>query len=234
MSYTFSGEGPGVQTPDGCSVSLYRDLPYMGELEEVIDQFRPGDAVLELGCGTGRLCALIAELGCETAGVDESPEMLACLPTQVRGVRAKIEDLALGQTFDTVLLASHLINHPDAQIRETFVRAARRHLGVGGRFLVQRHSVDWLESVEVGQVGRAGRCTVGVEAVVREVDAIHLTLRYGLDGRTWRQSFTTTSLREPDIEALLLRCGFVGMRWHGSQKLWVEAVACPCEPVVAT
>lgn len=115
MRHSFTGEGPGAQTPDGCSVVLYRDLPYMGELEEVIDQFRPGMSVLELGCGTGRLCSRLVEVGCTVTGVDESSEMLACLPPQIHAVQSKVEDLDLARTYDVVLLASHLINHSDVE-----------------------------------------------------------------------------------------------------------------------
>ncbi len=55
MRHAFSGAGPGVQTRDGCSVELYRELPYLGELDEILDELPPGATVLELGCGTGRL-----------------------------------------------------------------------------------------------------------------------------------------------------------------------------------
>jgi SAM-dependent methyltransferase len=225
MRYAFSGEGPGTQTPDGCSVSLYRALPYLGELEEVIDQFEPGMSVLELGCGTGRLCARVMEVACDVTGVDESPAMLACLPKHVRGVQANVEDLDLGRTFDAVLLASHLINHPDTRIREAFVRTAHRHLGDAGRFLVKRHDVNWLESVEVGRVTEAGGCSVFVEAVARGAGVVHMTLRYELDGQTWRQSFATTPLGQSEIEGLLVRFGFGGFQWRGGQREWVVATA---------
>ena len=33
MNAVFTGSGPGPQTADGCSVELYRRLPYRGELE---------------------------------------------------------------------------------------------------------------------------------------------------------------------------------------------------------
>jgi len=40
MTHVFSGAGPGVQTDDGCSVELYRDLPYFGELGDILDPLR--------------------------------------------------------------------------------------------------------------------------------------------------------------------------------------------------
>lgn len=38
---------------------------------------QPGEAVLDLGCGTGHLTARIADAGAAVLGVDSSPEMIA-------------------------------------------------------------------------------------------------------------------------------------------------------------
>lgn len=225
MRHTFSGEGPGAQTPDGCSVSLYRDLPYMGELEEVIDQFQPGMSVLELGCGTGRLCSRLVEGGCSVTGVDESSEMLTCLPPQVHAVQSQVETLNLRRTYDVVLLASHLINHPDMDVREAFVRGARRHLQPGGLLVLKRHNVEWLASAQVGLAGQAHGSAVFVEAVTREPGLVHMTLRYELGGQSWRHSFATTPLSEADVETLLHRCAFRAVQWQGKQNLWAVAEA---------
>ena len=59
----FSGTGPGVQTGDGCSVELYRLLPYFGELDPVRMFLPPGVSVLELGSGTGRLTRQLLSWG---------------------------------------------------------------------------------------------------------------------------------------------------------------------------
>jgi SAM-dependent methyltransferase len=225
VNHPFSGDGPGVQTPDGCSVELYRQLPYMGELDEVIEQFTEGASVLELGCGTGRLCARLVSAGCCITGVDESADMLASLPKEVEAVQSSIEDLQLGTTFDTVLLASHLINHPSAHSRGAFARCARRHLKVGGLFILKRHSPDWLTSVQVGPAGQAQGVAMHVEAVSREAKLVHMTLRYQLSSQVWRQSFSTVSLSEAEVEELLVSAGFSEIRWQGRQRLWALAVA---------
>jgi SAM-dependent methyltransferase len=225
VSHPFSGDGPGVQTPDGCSVELYRQLPYMGELDDVIEQFPGGTSVLELGCGTGRLCARLASSGCRVTGVDESADMLALLPIGVEAVQSTIENLELNKTFDTVLLASHLINHPSAHVRGAFARCARRHLKVGGLFVLKRHSVDWLMSVQAGDVGETQGVAVHVEAVSRDAELVHMTLRYEASNQVWRQSFSTVSLSENEVEELLASAGFSAVRWQGCQRLWALAVA---------
>ena len=229
VPHAFTGTGPGAQTPDGCSVALYRALPYLGELDEVLDVFQPGMAVLELGCGTGRLCAPLLARGCNVTGVDESAEMLAALPAPVQAVHSRLQDLALPTRHDAVLLASHLINHPDAQVREDFVRCAARHLRAGGHFVLKRHNVDWLHKAAVGPAGQAGGSTLFVEAVAREADTVppvvHMRLRYELGGQAWRHTFSTVALAEAQVAELLQRHGFRDIQWRGRQRLWAVAVA---------
>ena len=225
MGRLFSGGGPGAQTPDGCSVELYGQLPYMGELDDVLAAFPAGGSVLELGCGTGRLGSRLANVGLSVTGVDESAEMLAQLPATVAAVCSPIEALALPQTFDVVLLASQLINHPSARLREAFAACARRHLRLGGLFLLQRHSPDWLATVKPGNVGSAGPLALYVQTVSREEMGVHITLRYEAPTGTWWQSFLTMPLDELQIEELLLGAGFANIRWFGEARLWASAVA---------
>ena len=68
----FSGSGPGVRTSDGCSVELYRQLPYLGELDDILGGVPAGSSVLELGCGAGRLTRPLVERGLSVTAVDNS------------------------------------------------------------------------------------------------------------------------------------------------------------------
>jgi SAM-dependent methyltransferase len=221
----FSGEGPGRQTPDGCSVDLYRRMPYLGELEDVIGLFTAGASVLELGCGTGRLCARLSLAGCAVTGVDESADMLAALPAHVRPVHSSIGDLSLNDHYDAVLLASHLINHPDPPLRLAFVQCARRHLKPGGLFVLERHDPDWLRTARPGPAGEVRDVTIHLEDVTREEPLVRMRLRYELQGQVWRHAFTAGSLSEADVEALLVEGGFAEIRWRGERRLWASATA---------
>jgi SAM-dependent methyltransferase len=224
MSTFFSGTGIGAQTSDGCSVELYRRLPYMGELGDVQGLLTKTESVLELGCGTGRLCAVLAGMGLKVTGVDESADMLRHVPSIAQTVHASIETLRLATQFDTVLLASYLINHPDDHTRRAFVQCARRHVKRSGRFLVQRHNPAWLETVQSGYSSQADGIVLCVEQVSREHGVVSMTLLYTHAGDSWRHSFSTLALTEMQVEALLRDGGFTDIRWHGSRKLWASAM----------
>jgi SAM-dependent methyltransferase len=214
-----------MQTPDGCSVDLYRQMPYLGELEDVIGLFTAGASALELGCGTGRLCGRLALAGCAVTGVDESAAMLAALPADVRPVHSSIGNLSLNERYDAVLLASHLINHPDPQLRRSFVRCARRHLRSGGLFVLERHDPDWLRTVRPGPAGEVRDVAIHVEEVTREEPLVGMKLRYELQGHVWRHAFTAALLSEADVEALLVEGGFAQIHWRGKRRLWASATA---------
>jgi len=223
MTHVSSGSGPGIQAPDGCSVEFYRQLPYLGELIDIEAELKNHSSVIELGCGTGRLCARLQELGIRATGVDESPAMLALLPPGVEGIQGSIETLDLGRRWPAVLLPSHLINHPDESVRRRFVEAAKRHIETMGSFYVKRHSTTWLSTVQDGRIGASNGVEYHAEQVSREGDLLTMTLRYVAFGQSWTQSFTTLALEKSQIQALLSSCGFGGFKWLGKQELWVAA-----------
>lgn len=71
MAHVFegAGPGPGAQTSDGCSVELYRDLPHLGELDDILDELRHGSQALDFGGGTGRLTRRLPAQGMSVTGV---------------------------------------------------------------------------------------------------------------------------------------------------------------------
>lgn len=98
---------------------------------------KAGEAILDLGCGTGDLTARIAETGARVRGIDRDPAM-------IREARTKYSvlsfDAADGHDFTTVEpvdavfsnAALHWMTQPDAVIA-----AVHRALRRGGRFVAE-------------------------------------------------------------------------------------------------
>ena len=125
---------------------------YVAELgKPVLDLLaaKPGERILDLGCGDGTLTLEIARLGCDVIGIDASEEMVEA--ARCSGVEAYLGDgAALGfvDKFDAVFSNAtlHWIRPPDA-----LISGVCRALRPGGRF--------------VGEFGGSGNVTTIIAAV---------------------------------------------------------------------
>ena len=122
---------------------------------------RPGERILDIGCGDGPLSQKIAALGVTVLGVDASAEQIAA--ARARGLDARVVDgqaLEFDTEFDAVFsnAALHWMRDPDAVID-----GAWRALKPGGRF--------------VGEMGGAGNVAKIMAALIAGLD------RRGVDGR---------------------------------------------------
>jgi trans-aconitate methyltransferase len=121
----------------------HRNASFVAELgAPLIDLLapRPGERILDLGCGHGTLTEKLVAAGAAVIGVDASAEQVAA--ARARGLEAHVADghaLAFAAEFDAVLsnAALHWMTRPDAVIDGVW-----RALKPGGRF--------------VGEMGGAG------------------------------------------------------------------------------
>ncbi len=105
---------------------------------------RPGERVLDVGCGTGAQTLPAAERAGSgsVAGIDASPEMIEVARKKAakQGLEidfrvAPIESLPFGDAEFDVVLSGFMLHHlPDDVMHEGF-REVRRVLKPGGRFL---------------------------------------------------------------------------------------------------
>jgi len=96
-------------------------------------QPRPGERILDLGCGDGVLTQKLIEIGCEVTGVDASRQMVAA--ARQRGIDARVMDghtLTFADAFDAVFsnAALHWMKEPDRVIAGVW-----RSLKKPGRFV---------------------------------------------------------------------------------------------------
>lgn len=206
-----SGEGPGPQTGDGCSVELYLRVPYYGEVELLAPAI-PGPDVLELGCAVGRMTRHLLAHGYRVTAVDNSPEMLAHVPAEATRVCANIEDLELDSRFDAVIFASCLVNTPVAE-RTALLAACYRHLKPGARLLFERYDPAWLAKAKVGPLGAMGEIEMHVDRVERATDHVDMTFRYRSGADEWLHHFTAVPLGDEQVRACLSAAGFEDVSW---------------------
>jgi trans-aconitate methyltransferase len=98
---------------------------------------RPGERVLDLGCGTGDLAAAIAELGAKVVGLDASSEMLAAARAKFPAhefVHGDAASFRFDEPFDAVFSNAALHWVPDA---EGVARSIASALRPGGRFVAE-------------------------------------------------------------------------------------------------
>ena len=99
-----------------------------------------GGAVLELGCGTGRVALRLASLGSEVWAVDVDPSLISALRAQaaargvaVRTACADVCSLDLGREFELILAPMQLVQMlGSTAARRTALERVAGHLPPGG------------------------------------------------------------------------------------------------------
>lgn len=145
---------------------------------------RPGEQILDVGCGDGVLTAKIAAAGATVTGIDSAPDMVAA--SLQHGLHARLmdaESIAFAEPFDAVFsnAALHWV-----KAAEPVIAGVWRSLKPGGRF--------------VAEFGGFGNC-----AAVRLALAVVLG-EYGLDANALSPWYFPTDL---EYRALLEKAGFV-------------------------
>lgn len=144
-------------------------------------EFRPGEAVLEIGCGAGGVLGVIHELqpAATLSGIDVEPRQVEYASAHLRELGAPDADVVAGDatelpwvdgTFDTVWMSwflEHLVD-PRRVLEE-----ARRVLKRGGRIVVcetdystfkvhpESPNYDYLEQAQYDYFERHGCATAG-------------------------------------------------------------------------
>ena len=206
--------------PDGSPVDLYLRLPSFGEAERIHELLAPGEAILEFGCGVGRVTHELIRLGHPVTAVDESAEMLV----HVRGaeaIRAQIEELDVGRRFACVLLMSNLVNVPDDGQRLAFLQTCARHVTRDGIVVIERQEPRW--EPQAGARDERGGVTFALEDVRVEPRHVSATARYEADGRTWRHPFVARLLDDKELDGELAKAGLRRSRILDERGGWVEA-----------
>ena len=229
---------------DPLLASVYDDLDpwaasddfYLGLAREI------GGAVLDLGCGTGRLACRIAAEGLEVVGADPAGGMLGVARSRpgteaVAWVQSDGQSLRLARRFDLITMTGHafqaLLSDADAL---AVLDTAVHHLKRDGQFVFETRNpakrawLSWTpdqtrEVVQTPAQGRVEACydaaavaETGAEADTGIVGiAQHCRfLDLGLDGGLERIGRSRIRFIERDhLAGLLARAGLVAGSWYG-------------------
>jgi SAM-dependent methyltransferase len=205
-----------TRAPDGSPVDAFALLP-PGPAPALIDAaLRPRSAVLELGCGAGRLLAPLAAHGHTCAGVDESPAMLDRMPTGVEAHCARIQDVDLGRTFDAVILASFLVNAPAC---DAYLATARRHVRDRGLVFVQRLDPE-LVPIAVDAASEDDGVVYAMRDVEHDGATFRATISFTIEGVEYDQRYEAEVLDDAAFELALDRADLSLIRYLDPQRTW--------------
>lgn len=128
-------------TQQSWNTTLYQDKhafvwQYGESLLELLAP-KPGERILDLGCGTGQLTEKIAQSGAKVQGIDSSPAMISQAKENYPQLQFTVADarhFQINQPFDAVFSNAvlHWIKQPDAVIS-----CIRQALKPGGRFVAE-------------------------------------------------------------------------------------------------
>src|SRR5215467_10539652 len=124
---------------------------------------KPGERILDLGCGDGVLTKKLVDLGCEVVGVDSSvPQIEAARKLGLNAFAISGEDLPYKEEFDAVFSNAvlHWIKRADLMIAGVY-----RSLRPGGRFVAECGGYGCVQKIRTALIQASNRRGVDGEAL---------------------------------------------------------------------
>lgn len=187
----------------GAEADAMHDTPFYLALAR--EAAAHGHAVLELGCGTGRVTLPIAREGIDAAGLDNAEAMLAIARRKaaaedlyVTWVKADMRDFDLGRSFGLIIIPYrsflHLLTEAD---QAACLAAVYRHLIPGGRFALNFFAPPF----SVGQAPVVSRIYKGMRLRYVSRDEMEALLTAaGLEIEAAYGGFNNEPITEPSSE----------------------------------
>ncbi len=219
---------------DAVLASVYDDLNPWGAWDDFYLGLahEGGGAVLDLGCGTGRLACRIAAEGGAVVGVEPTAGMLGRARARPGGeavtwVESDGQSLRLDRRFDLIYMTGNAFQallSDEAAV--ALLAAAARHLKPEGRFTFETRNPGrraWLgwtpdQTREVVRSAARGRVEVFYDAVAEADSGIVRIAQHCrfLDQGTTRIGRSRIRFIERDhLEGLLARAGLAATAWYG-------------------
>ncbi len=177
----------------------------------------PGDEVLDLACGHGRIANRLAARGCRVTGLDAVPLFLDqaradadALGVKVEYLQGDMRELPWTEHFDAVVNWFTAFGYFDDDGNRAVLAEVARALRPGGRFALELNHFPWLmrNFLPTTTVERDGDLLVDrneFDPLTSRVTVRRTTVR---DGRRRDTGFSVRMLTFPELRSWLLVAGF--------------------------
>lgn len=201
-------------------------------------------AVLDMGCGTGRLASAFAARGHRVTGADPAPAMLAIARARLGGdavswILSDAAGLVLETSFDLVVMAGHVFQVflGDEDVRAVLANL-RRHLAPGGRlaFATRNPAIEewksWTPDQTHERVEVPGQGPVDVHYDIRAAAGPLVTYETHFRFGPKDVAATASTLRfmtQDEAAGFLAEAGLGDVTWHGD---WDRSPLGPASPEI--
>lgn len=194
-----------------------------------------GGPILELGAGSARVAAHLAQLGLEVWGLEPSSYMMARGKARlaersvhnVHYLQADMRDFSLNKQFSLILLPFNTLAHAyTLKDQDKTLQRVRAHLAPGGRVALDMFTPNFknlnvlrLEPEWRGILGQGSEVFVVQEhdAATQLITSTYLVDKVGEDGCLRRERFTLKQryYYRFELERLFLQHGFSRLQLYG-------------------
>ena len=178
--------------------------------------FAPKSA-LDLACGTGILCRILADQGIQTAGMDLSPGMIEIARQADDRICYEVGDMTAyrpAQPVDLVTCTGDAVNHiPDPEDLEKIFRNVFGYLNPGGWFVFDLLNEQEVSDSEPFEMDYDDRTRVWFRMTRPAQDRVNLQIRVFEGGALALEENIRERIYAPEeIVAMLQRSGFGEIR----------------------
>ena len=177
----------------------------------------PAASVLDMGCGTGILCRMLADAGLHARGMDLSPGMVAIARQENPTVPFDIGDMTTyrpGESFDLVTCTGDALNHLPRleQTREVF-RRVWECLNPGGWFVCDVLNEQEVSDSEPFEMDFSDTVRVWFQMTRPDCSTVNLCVRVWENGVFQFEENIRETLHDPETLCRMLENqGFTPVR----------------------
>jgi SAM-dependent methyltransferase len=196
------------------------------ELIRRLAGLNPGDDVLDVPCGDGRIAVHLARAGCNVIGVDLSERLIArARERESENLRFQVGDmreLSWHGRFDLVLNWFSSFGYYDSETNRRVLRAFRKALRPGGKLILEQRNPALLErAIELGGGTFTHTLSRGQDRMVDRVriedGRARIERLVVRDGRTRKIEFSLELLDGPTLQRWLRDAGFDAVKLYDGE-----------------